>query len=129
MKSHFILYVADQEASGRFWSHVLDRPPSLEVPGMTEFELAEGAVLGLMPASGIKRLLGDRLPEPIVDRDAAKAEIYLLVENAADYHARAIASGARELSAFQLRDWGDVVAYSLDPDGHVLAFAQRGETG
>jgi hypothetical protein len=30
---------------------------------MTEFRL-EGAVLGLMPGAGVRRLLGERLPDP-----------------------------------------------------------------
>ena len=47
----------------------------------------------------------------------------LLVERPADCHARALAAGARELSPLALRNWGHEVAYSLDPDGHVLAFA------
>ena len=124
MKSHFILYVADQAASAAFYSRVLDRPPSLDVPGMTEFELDSGAILGLMPAAGISRLLGARLPEPAVGPDTTKAELYLVVSDAATYHARALEGGARELSALEPRDWGDEVAYSLDSDGHVLAFAQ-----
>jgi len=45
------------------------------------------------------------------------------VENPDAYHLRALAVGARELSPMAPRDWGDLVAYSLDPDGHVLAFA------
>jgi len=124
MKSHFILYVANQKTSARFYSRVLDREPSLDVPGMTEFALAEDAILGLMPASGVKRLLGDRLPDLEAGLGTSKAELYLLVDDAASYHSRAIACGARELSALRSRDWGHDVAYSLDSDGHVLAFAQ-----
>lgn len=127
MKSHFILYVVDQELSTKFWSRVLDRKPRLNVPGMTEFELDAATTLGLMPTSGISRLLGDRLPKPAVGAETAKAEVYLLVGDAGAYHARAIGNGARELSMLQPRDWGDEVAYSLDPDGYVLAFAQARE--
>ncbi len=32
--------------------------------------------------------------------------------------------GARELSGLEKRSWGDLAAYSLDPDGYVLAFAK-----
>lgn len=28
------------------------------------------------------------------------------------------------MTEFHLRDWGHEAAYSLDPDGHVLAFAR-----
>lgn len=124
MRSHFILYVKDQQVSARFYARVLGCEPSLDVPGMTEFELAQDSVLGLMPASGIKRLLGERLPDPTVDTNTPKAELYLMVEDAEAYYSRALAAGARELSVLQPRDWGDHVAYSLDPDGHVLAFAR-----
>jgi uncharacterized protein len=41
------------------------------------------------------------------------------------YHGRAQAVGAIELSALTRRSWGDIAAYSLDPDGHVIAFATR----
>lgn len=50
-------------------------------------------------------------------------ELYLVVKDAAVYHARALAAGARKLSPLTLRDWGHLAAYSLDPDGHVLAIA------
>ena len=123
VKSHFILYVTDQAASTTFYSRVLGRPPSLDVPGMTEFELGAGAILGLMPAAGIARLLGDRLPA-VAGPDTTKGELYLVVDDAAAFHARAMEAGARELSPLRRRDWGEDVAYSLDPDGHVLAFAQ-----
>jgi len=40
------------------------------------------------------------------------------------FHNRAISSGAKELSSLSKRPWGDMAAYSLDPDGHVLVFAK-----
>jgi hypothetical protein len=40
--AHFILYVADQAAVTAFWTAVLGRSPSLDVPGMTEFTLNQG---------------------------------------------------------------------------------------
>jgi len=47
---HFILYVQDQARSMEFYSGVLQMAPVLDVPGMTQFELPGGALLGLMPA-------------------------------------------------------------------------------
>lgn len=122
--AHFIFYTADQEASTRFYAFVLGRPPRLHVPGMTEFDLAGGAVLGLMPEAGIKRLLGEALPDPAKAAGVPRAELYLVVGDAAGHLARAVAGGGRELSALQRRDWGAEVGYALDPDGHVLAFAR-----
>ena len=124
MKVNFILYVSDQQASTEFYSAVLGLKPSLEEPGMTEFQLSEDGVLGLMPATGIKRLLDERLPDPTAGSGVPKAEVYLWVDDAQAYHDRSLANGARELSELLPRDWGHDVAYSLDRDGHVLAFGQ-----
>jgi predicted enzyme related to lactoylglutathione lyase len=122
--AHFILYVRDQARSTAFYSAVLESEPSLDVPGMTEFALPGGAVLGLMPEAGNERLLGPALPSPTSARGVPRAEVYLVVDDVDAYHGRALANGARELSAPLDRDWGQCVAYSADPDGHVLAFAR-----
>lgn len=119
----FILYVADQVRSRDFYAAVLTIQPRLDVPGMTEFALPGGGVLGLMPQAGIKKLLGERLPNPARGQGIPRAELYLTLSDPDRYHAGALAAGAVELSPLQPRDWGHCVAYSLDPDGHVLAFA------
>lgn len=124
MRAHLILYVRDQAASRAFYAKVLDRAPILDVPGMTELELAHGAVLGLMPEASIARLLHGAI-EPSELRSPGRAELYLLVDSPAEHHARALACGARELSPLLERAWGHVAAYSLDPDGYVLAFAAQ----
>ena len=121
--SRLILYVADQARSAAFYRAVLACAPRLDVPGMTEFDLPGGGVLGLMPEQGIRRLLGDALADPALARGVPRCELYLLVDEPAAWQARAVQAGARELSPLALRDWGHDAAYSLDPDGHVLAFA------
>jgi len=123
--AHLILYVDDQRRACDFYTAALARSPRLDVPGMTEFELGGGAVLGLMPIDGIRRLLGEALPDPRRGDGAPRAELYLHVDDVAASHARALAAGAKQLSAPLSRDWGDEVSYALDPDGHVLAFARR----
>ena len=125
LESHVILFVRDQAASVRFYRAVLAAPPVLDVPGMTEFALGTGSVLGLMPEAGIRRLLPG-LPDPAAATGVPRAELYLVVDDPAAGHARALAAGARELSPLLPRDWGHRAAYSLDPDGHVLAFAAVG---
>lgn len=122
---HLILYVADQARATAFYAAVFARAPDLDVPGMTEFHLGTGAVVGLMPAAGIRRLLGPGLPDPASGAGIPRAELYLVVDDATDCHRRALAAGATELSPLQARDWGARVAYSLDLDGHVLAFAEE----
>ena len=125
MRVLFILYVNDQEVSTSFYSRVLGKTPDLHVPGMTEYTLGDDATLGLMPSGGIKRLFDNSFPDPDRAQGIPRCELYLTVEDAASHHRRALEAGARELSGLALRPWGDLAAYSLDPDGHVLAFAER----
>lgn len=124
-KVHFILYVQDQARSTDFYSTVLASSPSLNVPGMTEFALMDGCVLGLMPIAGINRLLADKIKDPSKAAGIPRAEIYLYVPDPPTYIERAISAGAAELSDLKLRDWGDMAGYYADPDGHVIAFASR----
>lgn len=122
-RAHLILFVADQPAATRFYRAVLDQPPRLAVPGMTEFALESGLILGLMPAAGIRRLLHGAV-DPGRAAGIPRAEVYLVVSDPAAWHARALAAGAVELSPLAPRDWGHTVAYSQDLDGHLLAFAR-----
>ena len=119
---HFILYVHDQERARAFYEAVLGVAPRLHAPGMTEFALPGGAVLGLMPEAGIRRLLPN-LPDPALGRAWPRAETYLIVASPRESLALAVTAGATELSPVCPRDWGDDAGYCLDPDGHVLAFA------
>lgn len=125
MYIHFILYVKNQEASAKFYRSVLALDPVLDVPGMTEFQLNESSVLGLMPETGIKKLLGPSLPDPEEAQGIPRSEIYFVLNDANVCYDRALANGAKSLSEFALRDWGQQVAYCLDLDGHVLAFAEK----
>ncbi len=125
--SYFILYVQDQERSTAFYTAALGQTPRLHVAGMSEFVLpGAGGVLGLMPVAGIRRLLGEALPDPAQAQGTPRSELYLLVDDARAGHRRALDAGGTELSPLQARNWGHSAAYSLDPDGHVLAFAQEG---
>jgi catechol 2,3-dioxygenase-like lactoylglutathione lyase family enzyme len=124
MRAHFILYVADQQRSRDFYANVLQQTPTLDVPGMTEFQLGADHVLGLMPVSGIRRLLGSALTDPNQGNGIPRCELYLVIERPAEAHARAIRAGAHELSSLENRSWGHRAAYSSDLDGHVLVFAE-----
>ena len=120
---HTILYVSDQKRSTDFYSFVLGMTPMLDVPGMTEFKLSDKHILGLMPETGIKRLLGDKLPDPSKARGIPRAELYIRVTDPEAMFRRATEVGAIELSPILKRDWGDRAGYVLDHDGHVLAMA------
>lgn len=118
-----ILYVADQARSRDFYAAVLGLEPSLDVPGMTEFEIG-GATLGLMPSRGIKRLLGSEIEDPELAHNIPRCELYLVVDDPSGCAATALAAGARLLSPLAARDWGHEVVYLADLDEHVIAFSR-----
>ncbi|MFZ6689738.1 VOC family protein [Undibacterium sp. SXout11W] len=47
-------------------------------------------------------------------------EIALVTENVAHAHARAVASGAKELAAPSQKPWGQIVSYVRCPDGVMV---------
>lgn len=120
----FILYVKDQVQATAFYRTVLASEPTLDVPGMTEYQLGDRVTLGLMPASGIRKLLGDAIQDPGQADQIPRAELYLSVENAQAWVDRALSAGGKLLCPVTLQNWGDCVGYVADLDGHVLAFAQ-----
>jgi uncharacterized glyoxalase superfamily protein PhnB len=122
-KNMTILYVADQAAAKAFYKAVLMIEPDLDVPGMTEFILGTDSTLGLMPIAGIKTLLGNQY-FPASINENPQAELYLLVDEPESYLERAEKNGAKLLQSLRDREWGDRTGYCLDPDGHVLAFAE-----
>ena len=123
-KIEFIIYVADQKKSKEFYESLLGIKPSLDVPGMTEFDLGESVKLGLMPEKGIARLLSPRMPHPASGSGIPRCELYIKVENAKKYFQRGLELGATMVSPLMPRDWGDTAGYLADFDGHVIAFAE-----
>jgi hypothetical protein len=120
-----ILYVEDQQVSTKFYSAILNRQPDLNVPGMTEFVLTNNLKLGLMPEAGIAKILLDKTPHPSLGNGIPRCELYIYVENIEEVFMTAKEAGAKEISNIQQRDWGDVVGYLSDSDGHILALAKR----
>ncbi|MBK6775988.1 MAG: VOC family protein [Flavobacteriales bacterium] len=123
MQVEFILYVSDQSRSTSFYSELLGCPPTLHVPGMTEFTLG-GCKLGLMPESGIARIITPALRHPSEAKGAPRCELYLVIEDLSEGIRRATRAGAILVNEPADRDWGHSVAYFADPDGHVIALAQ-----
>lgn len=119
-----ILYVKDQNKSKIFYEKILEKTPALDVHGMTEFKLTEDFKLGLMPEKGIAKILTPSTPHPEIGNGIPRCELYLFVDNPKEALKRAVEAGAKEISKEEARDWGDVVAYCSDPDGHIIAFAR-----
>lgn len=120
----FILYVKDQQKSCDFYSIILGQKPTLNVPGMTEFKLTESCKLGLMPESGIAKIICPATPEPASGNGIPRCELYLKVENIEVSVNLAINAGAKLIDNICDRNWGDTAAYISDPDGHIIAFAK-----
>ena len=119
-----ILYVADQQRSAIFYEAVLNQKPVLNVPGMTEFMINQHMKLGLMPEKGIEKIICPVTKAPSLGNGIPRCEIYLIVEHPEQSLASAIKAGALEISKASQRDWGDLVSYCSDPDGHIIAFAK-----
>ena len=120
-----ILYVNDQNVSTKFYTELFRKNPGLNVPGMTEFRLAENCKLGLMPNMGIAKILSDKMPHPDQGNGIPRCELYFYVEDIGLEFDNAINSGATLISPIEDRDWGDRVCYFSDPDGHIIAFAEH----
>lgn len=123
MVVHKILFVSDQKLSRDFYKYVFQLKPRLDVPGMTEFELNENCILGLMPIKGIQKIIGEDLPKLSFNNELSSSELYFKSDNSEDLYGRAKKRGAKVLSPWQMRDWSDRVAYVADSDGHIIAFA------
>lgn len=121
----FIIYVESQERAKSFYRELLGFEPILDVQGMTEFELIDNTILGIMPEEGIVKVLEGKIPHPKNANGIPRSEIYLYVDNPDEYYDKLLKSGGRGISKKALRSWGDYVSYGFDLDGHILAFAKK----
>ena len=120
----FIIYVEDQVRSKIFYKKILDLIPSLDVPGMTEFQLNDFTKLGIMPEKCIVKILGNKVPDPATANGVSRCEIYLFVDDPQKAYLNAINIGAKPINEAKDYDWGDEVAYCADLDGNIIAFAR-----
>ncbi|MCC6866902.1 MAG: lactoylglutathione lyase [Ignavibacteria bacterium] len=120
-----ILYVNNQQASADFYTKLFRQNPNLNVPGMTEFKLAENCKLGLMPNNGIAKILSNKTPHPEQGNGIPRCELYFHIENIELEFENAIQIGAKLISPIEERVWGDKVCYFADIDGHIIAFAKK----
>jgi uncharacterized glyoxalase superfamily protein PhnB len=125
MRVNIILFVKDQEISTRFYEKVFLKKPTLNVPGMTEFEISKQCVLGLMPENGIKNILKDKIHDPEESNGISRCELYLTIENPELYIRNVVEAGGELISPYQKRSWGDNAGYVKDSDGHIIAFAMK----
>lgn len=120
-----ILYVQDQKKSSEFYQKVFRKNPDLNVPGMTEFQISENCKIGIMPCSGIAKILRNKTPNPNQGNGIPRCELYLYVDNIQLEFENALKAKAKLISPIEDRDWGDKVCYFSDFDGHIIAFAEK----
>ena len=120
-----IFYVADQRMSKQFYQFVLNAKPILDVPGMTEFLLSKDCKLGLMPETGIAKILGDKVPHPSTGNGIPRYELYLYTTGTADYYQRLVIAGAKEISLSK-KGLGEIVpVISVIETAYVIAVAEK----
>ncbi|WP_234110677.1 MULTISPECIES: VOC family protein [Chryseobacterium] len=122
---HTIFYVENKQQSTEFYERILGRKADLNVPGMTEFRISDDFVLGLMPNSGIAKILGDETPNPSSGKGIPRCELYLYVADVDKVYMEIRSFNIKIISPLEKRNWGDYSFYFSDLDGHIIAFAEK----
>lgn len=121
-----ILYVRDLAGARAFYDHAFGWKKTVDEAVYVEYGLNPGARVGLMPQAHSRHFVGNDLGARRPTDGCPRAELYFHVPDAEATVARLHELGARCTSRLADRDWGDRVAYFLDPDGYVLAVAEPG---
>ncbi|HOS47968.1 MAG TPA: VOC family protein [Bacteroidia bacterium] len=125
LNTEVILYVHDEKLSAQFYTKLLRSQPDMIAPGMIEFNISNSLKLGLMPSIGIAKIITPLLPHPDEATGIPRCELYFIVADVDLEMNHAVNCGAKLVSESADRNWGDKVGYIADPDGHVIAFAQK----
>lgn len=122
MKCIFNLYVNDDQRSAQFYSEAFELTPLLHDGGV-RFQLPGGCAFGLLTERSAKARFGTLIDDPEMSNGISRVELSVTLADPKACVARALDAGARMISPLQLRENGDVSAYVLDPDGHMLVIA------
>ncbi len=118
-----ILAVSDFQKSLAFYRAAFDFKQTVDVPVYAEFELDDGRRIGIYARESFGMNTGI-VPNKVGMNELSGAELYFFCDDPAKQCAKLVQAGAVELSAWQLRAWGDEAAYYRDPDGHVIVIAR-----
>jgi len=125
ISSEFILYVRDINVSTRFYEQLLRKKPKNLLVGKTYFLLTYIIKLGLVANDSMENIFTNTMPSPSTGVGIPRCELYLYVKDVAAEFQHAVEIGAKIISPVSLMDWGHLVCYIADPDGHVIALAQE----
>jgi lactoylglutathione lyase len=116
---YVILYVADLARSIAFYRDVVGLPFKFQESGYAQFD-TKGTTFALFDRTGLPGLLG---------RDAGsgglQSEVAFLSADVEAEAERLKTLGVEVLSGPVDRPWGQRTLHVLDPDGHVVEFAQE----
>ena len=107
-----ILPVTDIEVAASFYARLLAMPGTRVSSGRHYFDCA-GTILACYDA------LADGDPEPVGPNPQP---VYLSVDHLDAAHARAGEAGCRELTAIEVRPWGERSFYARDPFENPICF-------
>lgn len=117
------LFVRDVRRSAAFYRDVLGFDILREAPGGYVAIGREGAVLGLCDVSQLPANHPAR-PGP-GDKVGLGVELVVVVDDVAESHARAVASGQSGITALVEQPWGLTDFRVLDPDGFYVRMTGR----
>lgn len=118
-----ILATSALDAAVDFYERVFRWPVAVRSTRYVEFTLPRGLRLGVYERAGFAANTGV-FPRGVDDAELSGAELYLYVRDADAVGRACVANGARLLSPWQRRDWGDEAAYFRGPDGTTLVLAR-----
>lgn len=124
-KIHFILFVKDLNKCKMFYELLFERKPIVDENNICEFELNSNSILGLMTKDLTDKIFESDFSYLMPNKIKHGNEIYIECVNAEEMHKKALQLGCLEISPFQEREWGHCVGYSVNHEGHILAFASQ----
>ncbi|MGH2571912.1 MAG: VOC family protein [Actinomycetota bacterium] len=117
--AYVILYVGELERSIAFYRDVIGLPYKFHESGYAEFA-TEGTKFALYERARLPGLIGREATQ-----GGPAVEVAFLVERVDEEAARLRGAGVKILSGPVDRPWGQRTLHVLDPDGHVVEFAQE----
>ena len=116
---YVILYVSDLPRSIAFYRDVVGLPFKFQESGYAQFD-TEGSIFALFDRASTPGLLGRD-----ADSGGLPSEVAFLTDDVDAEAERLRALGVQFLSGPVDRAWGQRTLHVLDPDGHVVEFAQE----
>jgi len=121
-----VFSVAELARSLDFYDRAFAWPRNEQIDYTNYVELLPpgGGALGLYERDGYAELVG-AAPAEIPEGRVSAAYLYVRVDDVEAAVRQLEAAGGRSLGELAARPWGETAAWFADPDGNVVAVAQR----